>query len=260
MAVGKNKKLGRKKGRKKVVDPFTKKDWYDVKAPNMFTNRDVCKTPVSRTAGTKTSTESLMGRVFEVSLADLNKDEALGYRKIKLIVQEIQGKSVLCNFYGMGFARDRLCALIKKWQTLIEASVDIKTTDGYSLRLFCIGFTNKRKNQQKKTCYAQSSKVRKIRARMVQIMEREAAKCDMKELVLKFIPEIIGKEIEKECQGIYPLKDVYIRKVKMLNQPKFDLAKLMELHEGGSTESGSKVKREIQEGTVDGLAGAGGRL
>ena len=39
--------------------------------------------------------------VFEVSLADLNKDEALGYRKIKLIVQEIQGKSVLCNFYGM---------------------------------------------------------------------------------------------------------------------------------------------------------------
>ena len=154
MAVGKNKKLGRKKGRKKVVDPFTKKDWYDVKAPNMFTNREVCKTPVSRTAGTKTSTESLMGRVFEVSLADLNKDEALGYRKIKLIVQEIQGKSVLCNFYGMGFARDRLCALIKKWQTLIEASVDIKTTDGYSFAFSAlVSPTKGRTNREKRVTH-----------------------------------------------------------------------------------------------------------
>lgn len=246
MAVGKNKKLGRKKGKKKVVDPFTRKDWYDVKAPNMFTNRQVCKTPVNRTAGTKTSTESLQGRIFEVSLADLNKDEELGYRKIKLQVQEISGKSVLTNFYGMDFARDRLCALIKKWQSLIEASVDLKTTDGYTLRMFCIGFTNKRKNQQKKTCYAQSSKIRKIRARMIEVMTREATKCDLKELVLKFIPGIIGKEIEKECQGIYPLKDVYIRKVKVLNQPKFDLTKLMEFHEGGSTESGAAVKREME--------------
>ena len=130
MAVGKNKKLGRKKGKKKVIDPFTRKDWYDVKAPNMFTNRQVCKTPVNRTAGTKTSTESLQGRIFEVSLADLNKDEELGYRKIKLQVQEISGKSVLTNFYGMDFARDRLCALIKKWQSLIEASVDLKQPMG----------------------------------------------------------------------------------------------------------------------------------
>ncbi len=44
-------------------------------------------------------------------------------------------------------------------QTLIEANVDVKTTDGYLLRVFCIGFTKKRQNQIKKTCYAQHAKV-----------------------------------------------------------------------------------------------------
>merc|ERR1712217_22650 len=90
-------------------------------------------------------------------------------------------------------------------------------TDGYTLRLFCIGFTSKRQNQ--------------IRKRMVQIMTEQAQSCNLKELVKKFIPEAIGKEIEKQCNGIYPLHNVYIRKVKMLKKPKFDVSKLMEMHQ-----------------------------
>jgi small subunit ribosomal protein S3Ae len=35
------------------VDPFSKKDWYDVKAPSMFVVRNVGKTLVTRTQGTK---------------------------------------------------------------------------------------------------------------------------------------------------------------------------------------------------------------
>jgi len=34
------------------VDPFTKKDWYDVKAPSMFNTRNIGKTIVTRTIGT----------------------------------------------------------------------------------------------------------------------------------------------------------------------------------------------------------------
>ena len=41
---------------------------------------------------------------------------------------------------------------------------------------------------------------------MMEIMTREATSCDLKDLVAKFIPEAIGKDIEKACQGIYPLQ------------------------------------------------------
>merc|ERR1712121_73980 len=131
----------------------------------------------------------------------------------------------------------------------IQAHVDVRTTDGYLLRMFCIGFTKKKPNQSKKTCYAQHAQVKLIRKKMLDIITREVASNDMKEVVNKLIPDSIGKDIEKACQGIYPLHDVYIRKVKILKKPKFDLGKLMELHgEGGAsktvtTEGGEKVER-----------------
>eukprot|EP00824_Muranothrix_gubernata_P019052 TRINITY_DN38583_c0_g1_i1.p2 TRINITY_DN38583_c0_g1~~TRINITY_DN38583_c0_g1_i1.p2 ORF type:complete len:261 (+),score=78.15 TRINITY_DN38583_c0_g1_i1:46-828(+) len=254
MAVGKNKRLtkGKKGGKKKIIDPFTKKEWYDVKAPSTFTNRQAGKTLVTRTAGKKIASEQLKGRVFEVNLADLQKDEDQSYRKIRLRCEEVQGRNVLTNFYGMNFTRDKLCSLIRKWQTLIEASVDVKTTDGFVLRLFALGFTRRRPNQQRKTSYAQSSQVRAIRKKMVDIMTREASTVDLKDLVLKFIPEVIGREIEKACHGIYPLQNVFIRKVKVLRTPKFDAQRFMDLHQdtAPAAAAGAKVERK-EEGEAE---------
>merc|ERR1712196_607368 len=121
MAVGKNKRLtkGKKGNRKKAVDPFTKKDWYDVKAPALFTNSNIGKTLVTRTAGTKIASDGLKGRVFEVSLGDLNKSEDDSFRKIRLRVEDIQGKNCLTNFWGMRFTTDKLRSLVRKWQSLI---------------------------------------------------------------------------------------------------------------------------------------------
>merc|ERR1719356_2297290 len=106
----------------------------------------------------------------------------------------------------------------------------------------------RRPDQVKTNCYAQSAQIRKIRKKMVTIMANEAGKVQLRDLVKKLIPESIGKEIEKQTQGIYPLKDVLIRKVKILKKPKFDITKLMELHQdSGDHDAGAALGRPENE-------------
>jgi len=237
MAIGKNKRLtkgGKKGGKKKVADPFSKKDWYDIKTPANFENRNIGRTLVTRTTGTKIASDALKGRVFEASLGDLIKlDDEDSYRKFRLICEDVQGRNCLTNFHGMDITTDRLRMLVKKWQTLIEAQADIRTSDGYLLRVFCIGFTQKMRGQIRKTSYAQHTQIKAIRKKMVEIMTRDIAGSELKEVVNKLIPNSIGQEIEKVCRGIYPLQNVMVRKVKVVKKPKFDVARLLEMHGEG---------------------------
>eukprot|EP01006_Ploeotia_vitrea_P033227 TRINITY_DN65336_c0_g3_i1.p2 TRINITY_DN65336_c0_g3~~TRINITY_DN65336_c0_g3_i1.p2 ORF type:complete len:264 (-),score=157.52 TRINITY_DN65336_c0_g3_i1:249-1040(-) len=260
MAVGKNKKLGKKGkgGKRKIVDPFTKKEWYDVKAPNSFKIRQVGVTPVTKSAGNRLAKDSLMGRVFEVSLGDLQKDaENDAFRKFKLRVEDVQGRNCLTNFYGMDLTTDKLRSLVRKWHSLIECFVDVKTSDNYNLRVFVIGFTRKIQNQKKKTSYAQSSQIRAIRKKMGEILKREVASCSIPQLTQKLITGSIGQEIEKATQSIYPLQNVLVRKVKVTRAPKTDMAKLLEAHGGAkaaaasTVDTGAKVERTEQPAAAE---------
>lgn len=193
--------------------------------------------------------DALKGRVLEVSLADLNKDEAQSFRKVQLKIEEIQGKNCLTSFHGMSFTSDKVRSLVKKWQSLIEAHMDVKTTDGHLIRVFVIAFTKRRQNQVSKFTYAQSAQIRAIRKKIFEVVGKECGSSDLKGVFAKLIPEVMGKQIEKQCQGIYPLQNVFVRKVKILKSPKLELHKLLELHgEGASEDTGAKVvNKEFKE-------------
>ncbi|KAJ6113218.1 40S ribosomal protein S1 [Penicillium sp. IBT 18751x] len=74
----------------------------------------VGKTLVNRTSGLKNANDSLKGRIFEVSLANLQNEEDHAFRTVKLRVDEIQGKNCLTNFHGLDFTTDKLRSLVHK--------------------------------------------------------------------------------------------------------------------------------------------------
>ena len=70
----------------------------------------------------------------------------------------------------------------------------------------------------------------------------------------------MSQEMEKQCQPIFPLHNAYIRKVKVLKKPRFDLTKLMEMHSGMGEDTGAAMDKAAAEKRVVAQAGAGGRL
>ena len=162
---------------------FVKKEWYNILAPG-FDKRCITLSPANKTIGQRQSSENLKGRVFKISLADCNyQAEAQSWRTLSFKVDEVKGFDCYTNFYGMDITRDKACSMVKKWHSLIEATVQAKTQDGYIIRLFPIAFTKRTNKQVKATTYAKSSHKKLIVKKMQEIMQATVQKSTLKELV-----------------------------------------------------------------------------
>ena len=214
-------------------DVWGRKHWYKVLVPNYFQNPHMCWTPVNKTQGDKKEEDALMGRIFKASVGDLMSNERAPYMNMTFRVEGVRDQECLTNFWGMCLTRDRLCGLVKKWVSLIEADVDVKTTDGYIFRIFCIGFTKRDEKQKpKKAAYATSAKIRAIRKIMNTTVKSTVSKLSVKDLVQELIKEDVSSRIQKLASRVYPMENVFIRKVKILKAPKTDSGQLEDLHKG----------------------------
>lgn len=241
MAIGKvQKKGGKKGGKKKTVDPFTRKEWYDIKAPRVFKVNNQGTTPITKSSGNRIASEVIKGRQFEVNLCDLTEEMASSKgthaeRKVKLIVDEVNGTELLTNFHGIELTREGVCDMVRKGHSLIEAHCEGKTTDGYVLRIFVIGRSpnkdelfmkedgdwrkkssssarhptyksDKKKHALLKIGYVQMAKIRAIRKKMVEIVNDTITKSTFKEVLMKLISQdFMGQKNSKTVPWYYSL-------------------------------------------------------
>lgn len=235
MAVGKNKRVskgGRKGSKKKIVEAMLRKEWYDVVAPTTFKNRQCAKALCNKTQGLKIASDNLRGRVYEVNQADLdgatNKDQP--FRRVKLEVMEVAGRSLLTQFHSLVLTNDKLRSLLRKWGTLIEAAVEARTVDGYTLRVFISAHTTKQPGQLSKNSYAPRRLEKWVRHRMTKMVQKKLSKCTIDQTVTQLTSDVLIDSIARRCNPILPLRDMKIIKVKTVRRPKLDTQKLLDSH------------------------------
>jgi len=180
-----------------------------------------------------------------------HNQDTFHWRKIKLIVDQTEGRQAVTSFYGVDMTRDELSSLIKKRKTLIEAIQDTKTADGYVIRVFVIAFTRESPNQKSKTNYAQSSQQKAIRRKMNEIIAKEISKANATDVLKLFTSEVVEKRITKEVSHIYPVKNVKVRKIKVIQRPKIDANKLSEMHDPEKRILTQNVQKTTKKGRVE---------
>lgn len=232
MTFGKNKGLAKKGGKgvkKNERHAFSKKEWFKlISAPAFGSPKPIGWVPCNTTIGKKRAEENVIGRVCEVVQADLNEKSNLHWRKVKMEVEKVESGCLYTSFNGMSVTREKIMSSLKKRQTLIEVCADIKTADGFIIRVFVLLSTKPVKGQRKVNSYAKSSEIKRIRKIITKILLERAAKEDINKFASTILTDDLTGHLERAANKVYPIRLCIVTKVKVLKKSKIDLGKLVE--------------------------------
>ncbi|ELA41961.1 uncharacterized protein VICG_00978 [Vittaforma corneae ATCC 50505] len=216
--VSKNKGSRKTKSRAKE-NRFSKKQSFNLVTSPIFPVTHHGKTYHPKTKAKQDLTSFLVGRTFKVNQGDLNGMNTETHRNFCFKVGDVRGNDCLGFFNGMYMARDKLANMIRKWHSLIDAHLDLTTSDGSIWRVFVHAVTKRLPGQVKRNSYCQTTQAKKIRKIIFEVLTEEFEGIDVDKLVKKLSTEAVGKEVENRCAKIYPLTAV-ISKVKPIKNMK----------------------------------------
>jgi small subunit ribosomal protein S3Ae len=185
---------------RKVKDKWKAKEWYKLYAPKMFNQMELGETPCSEPS-------ALMGRTTEVTVHDLTGDFSKMHIKMKFRVDDVRGLDAHTVFVGHDLTSDYIRRLTRRKRTKTDHVMDVRTKDGFLVRIKPMSITEKRIQA------AQETAIREL-------MNREAASSvanmTLSELVKIVISGELAKNLSRVCKVIVPIKRIEIRKTEVL--------------------------------------------
>jgi len=268
MAIGKGSRK-KKGGRKKQVDPMSKKDWVQLTLAQYKggllrpeSDHKGSWTVVNRSAGTVLASTNLLGRQFEIRADDVNRDMTKGEHqesiplnnfvlKYKVVAVKNDEKACVCLPCGIRPTKGHLGFQMKKMHTTIDACVDFKTSDGYLVRVMVKAITKKQKDSVKSSAYAKASQVRLIREKLKEVVKEECSKKGLSVIVHEmFATRRLSSCLEQSTIPIYPLGEEFMFWLRILKEPqtkfKYDML-TVEAQDDMEEDSGEDMGEEADE-------------
>jgi small subunit ribosomal protein S3Ae len=194
--------LARKKVQRKI-DGWKSKEWYNIEAP-VYLNRSIVGNTV---AG---DPSLLIGRNVETTVGELTNDMTKNNTKVILRINNVIGETATTDLMGHELTTDYVRSIVKRQTSRIDANIEVKTKDGYVIRVKPTCFTIKR---------ARSSQMEAIRKLMVDIVKRRASESDFETFMQEAILGRLSAAIYRQAKFIYPLRRVEIRKTQVEAMP-----------------------------------------
>ncbi|MEM4481567.1 MAG: 30S ribosomal protein S3ae [Desulfurococcaceae archaeon] len=182
-----------------VRDRWKVKKWYEVLAPESFGRISLGTIPSD-------DPDKLIGRVIETTLYDITGDISQVHVKMYFQIISVEGGKALTRFKGHELARDYVRSLIRRKSSKIQGIYDVKTKDGYYIRVTVIILTSyKCKTSQKQA----------IRRAAMELVTQKASELSFDEFAQDVLRGNLSNEIAERTRKIYPVRRVEIYKTKL---------------------------------------------
>lgn len=185
---------------RKVRDKWKAKEWYKIYAPPMFNQALLGETPSSDPA-------TLIGRTTEATVHDLTGDFSKMHVKLKFRIEDVRGYDAHTVFIGQDLTSDYVRRLTRRKRTKTDHVVDVRTKDGYLVRLKPMSIAERR---------IQSSQESAIRALMTEYINKTVPEMTMSDLAKAIISGELAKEMARVCKAVVPIKRMEVRKTEVL--------------------------------------------
>jgi small subunit ribosomal protein S3Ae len=194
--------LARKKVQRKL-DGWKSKEWYNIEAP-VYLNRSIVGNTMAGDPAL------LIGRNIETTVGELTNDMTKNNTKVLLRINNVVGETATTDLIGHELTTDYVRSIVKRQTSRIDANVEVKTKDGFVIRVKPTCFTIKR---------ARSSQIKAIREMMVEIVKKHASDSDFETFMQEAILGRLSAAIYRQAKFIYPLRRVEIRKTQVEAMP-----------------------------------------
>lgn len=184
-------------------DPWALKKWFSVYAPSYLGGVFLAEVPASEP-------QKLLLRTLEVSLFDITKDLSHLPIKLKFQIRKVDGLKAITRFKGLELTRDYIRSLVRKGTSKVSAIVEVKTKDGWVMRIAVLAITTHRIGSAQKSA---------MRKRMFDVLTRKASEMDIGQFLKEVLEGLLTADLFVAGKKIAPLRKVEIAKIKVLKYP-----------------------------------------
>jgi len=185
------------------VKEWKAKKWIEVFAPPYFGGQKIGEILASEE-------KSVVGRTVSTSLADLTQEISKGYISLKFKITGVSEGKASTIFVGHEAMYDYFRSFVRRRLSKIQNICDVKTKDGYSLRITSVVLTRHK---------IQSSKERLIRMEMGRFITARASERTLDQFAQEMVLGKLAMDIYKEVKKYCPIRRVEIQKSKLLGVP-----------------------------------------
>ncbi len=176
------------------------KNWYDIQAPDIFSEDKIGETPAEKES-------QLIDRRISKDLTSVFDGTDKYYVDVHFRVTDVEGNKAFTEIDGMECSKEFVSRMVRKRSDRMDLVHDTETSDDRKVRVKVVGATVS--NTSTKTLKASREAIKDA-------IDEKASEQSYEELMENIFADNLQKGIRDAANGIYPFRELEVRKTELL--------------------------------------------